>query len=305
MVDRELQLQPNERYLLGISGGRDSVALLHWLLERDFRNIVLCHLNHQLRGEESDADSEFVQELGRDLNLEVEIGVANVAAVENRSIETAAREARHSFFAKCAAKFGTNRVLLAHHADDQIETVLMNLFRGAGSRGLGGMNPVSEIEIAGQRLQLLRPLLEIPRSEIPKPPKFREDSSNATDDFLRNRIRRQVIPTIAEATGRDLTAILRTASILTEENEFLESLTQEIFPSLLEGTELRVPELRQQPAALQRRILQFWLQTQNIADCGFTEVESIRQLLDNHETSKVNLPRGKHARRREKRIFID
>ena len=168
-MDWTTKFPVSDKYLLGISGGRDSVALLHWLLEKDYRDLTLCHLNHQLRGEESDKDAAFVEELGRNLQLPVEIGVTDVGAIVGMSVETAARQARHEFFARCAEKLGIDRVFLAHHADDQIETVLMNLFRGAGSRGLGGMDFVSQLKVAGQTLTLIRPLLGTPRTEIPPP----------------------------------------------------------------------------------------------------------------------------------------
>lgn len=298
------QFPNSERYLLGISGGRDSTALLQLLVEAGFRDLILCHLNHQLRNEESDADAEFVRELGEEFGLEVEIGVENVrdwAEEEKISIESAARDARHAFFHRCAEKFGTNRVFLAHHADDQIETVLMNLFRGAGPLGLGGM----AIETGIRGLHLIRPLLETPRSELPIPAKFREDASNATSEFLRNRIRNDVIPAIENATGRDLLPVLRTAKIIREEDIALSQVAAAELQQLLDGMRLRVPELRELPVALQRRAIRAWLLGQAVEDVGFEDVEAVRGLLDQEAPAKINLAGGRHVRRREKRLFLE
>lgn len=300
------EFPPDERYLLGISGGRDSVALQQLLIEGGYRNLILCHLNHQLRGADSDADAAFVAELGPN----VEIGGEDVRARAGRdsiSIETAARQARHEFFARCAVKFGTNRVFLAHHADDQIETILMNLFRGAGSRGLSGMERVSAIQAGGQTLTLIRPLLEIPRAELPVPARFREDASNASCDFLRNRIRHEVIPAIVAATGRDLTAILRTAAILRDEDALLDELAREKLQQLLTGDgQLRAPELREIPTALQRRVIHAWLTGLAVADLSFENIEAVRALLEpDTKTAKINLSGDRHLRRREKRLFLE
>src|SRR5262245_37373529 len=127
-------LPPDGRYLIGVSGGRDSVALLHRLIDVGYKNLTVCHLNHQLRGRSSDTDARFVKGLARKSGVDFEFGAADVRALAKRkkmSIETAAREARYSFFAKTAQRRHCWIILLAHHADDLVETFLINLFRGA------------------------------------------------------------------------------------------------------------------------------------------------------------------------------
>src|SRR5882724_3813406 len=139
------------RYLIGVSGGRDSVALLHWLVNLGYRRLIVCHLNHQLRGRSSQADSRFVEKLVPTWNKNIAFQVdfepasADVRALAKRkktSIETAAREARYSFFARVAKRRRCHTIFLAHHADDLVETFLINLFRGAGATGLAGMREV-------------------------------------------------------------------------------------------------------------------------------------------------------------------
>src|SRR5436309_10545256 len=155
---------PNRRYLIGVSGGRDSIALLHWLINLDYKKLIVCHLNHQLRGRSSDADARFVEKLAGKYQIDFELGAANIRALAKKkkmSIETAAREARYSFFAKAAKRHGCRTIFLAHHADDLVETFLINLFRGAGSAGLAGMREVSTRRIDDVGLTIVRPFLDV------------------------------------------------------------------------------------------------------------------------------------------------
>src|SRR6478609_3462356 len=152
-----------KRWLVGVSGGADSVALLHLLAAEGFRKAVVCHLDHGLRGRASAEDAKFVKRLAEKLGLHCEVGRADVRGrmlARGESLETAARNARHDFFAACARNHRCPRVLLAHHADDQAETVLWNLLRG--SHGLKGMRDTQLLVTeAGVKLELIRPLLGI------------------------------------------------------------------------------------------------------------------------------------------------
>lgn len=301
------QFPAGERYLIGVSGGRDSVALLKLLLDAGYRNLVVCHLNHELRGEESAAHAEFVAGLAKKHGLEFCLeseDVAAKAAEAQLSIETAAREARIEFFGRCAARFKTSTVFLAHHADDQVETVLMRLFRGSGMQGLTGMRRVQELG----ELTLIRPLLEHRREEIPLPAEFCEDTSNQSDQFLRNRIRHSVIPAIEAATGRSLVPPLsRALEILGADNEWLdEQAAKSLKTCSDEEGRLAIPDLLLLPVSLQRRVLHLWLSAQEIADVGFAEVEAARSIIDpNADTAKINLPGGRHVRRRAKVLFVE
>src|SRR6266508_2525442 len=120
---------PDSRYLVGVSGGRDSIVLLHYLLDLGYRKLIVCHLNHQLRGRSSDADARFVEKLAAQYDVDLEMGSANVRAIapkQKMSIETAAREARYKFFAQVAKQRRAQTIFLAHHADDLVETLLIN-----------------------------------------------------------------------------------------------------------------------------------------------------------------------------------
>src|SRR5258705_13860469 len=133
------------RYLIGVSGGRDSVALLHWLTNLGYKKLTVCHLNHELRGRSSVADARFVEKLAARYGVDFEFGSANVRAIAKKkknSIETAAREARYSFFAETAKRRCCHTIFLGHHADDLVETFLLNLIRGAGLTVLAAMRDV-------------------------------------------------------------------------------------------------------------------------------------------------------------------
>src|SRR2546423_677679 len=201
-LDRNLlhRFPETARYLVGVSGGRDSVALLHRLLDLGYKNLVVCHLNHQLRGRSSAADARFVGKLAAKQSLAFELGTADVralAAKKKLSIEAVAREARYFFFGRTGKRKRCRPFFLAHHADDLVETFLLNLFRGAGTAGLGGMRQVSKRRIDNVDLTIVRPLLDLWRDDINEYVrqhrlKFREDASNKNLRPLRNRFRQPI-----------------------------------------------------------------------------------------------------------------
>jgi tRNA(Ile)-lysidine synthase TilS/MesJ len=230
-----------------------------------------------------------------------------LAEEQGESIETAARQARYGFFANIAKKRRCKSVFVAHHADDQVETFLWNLFRGAGQSGLAGMSAETEHIVNGVALHMFRPLLGIWRSEIVEyirvqKLRYREDASNASHDYTRNRIRNALLPEIeALFGGRNVSrSIWRVAEIVRAEDEWLDALTQS------ESTEtLSVPDLRAQPVAQQRRRILKWLRFHGVPEPGFDHIEAVRQLVAHTEPAKVNLPGNWHARRREKKLFLE
>lgn len=304
------EFPPDGRYLVGVSGGRDSVALLHWLVDSGYKRLIVCHLNHQLRGRASTADASFVQKLATKYDVDVAIESTNVralAAKRKLSIETAARKARYKFFAETGKRSRCRTIFLAHHADDVVETFLINLFRGAGNTGLGAMREVSKRRIGDVDLVIVRPLIGIWRREIDRYVrahrlKFREDASNKDLAPLRNRIRRRVIPYMEKMLGRNIRqTIWRAAVIAAEEENWIE--TQ--LPNSTDR-DLTVAKLCALPVALQRREILKWLRAQNVRNVGFDVVENVRALLDvDSSTAKVNLPEDRHVRRRAGKIFIE
>ena len=301
---------PYARYLIGVSGGRDSVALLHWLTNLDYKKLIVCHLNHQLRGRSSDADARFVEKLAKKYQVDFELGAANVPVLAKKkmmSIETAAREARYSFFAKAAKRHRCRMIFLAHHADDLVETFLLNLIRGAGCTGLVAIRESSTRRINDAELTIVRPFLPVWRKEIDSYVRkhrlrFREDASNKNLDPLRNRLRHRGIPFLEKVLGRNIRpTIWRAAAIAVEEENWIDGQLPDS-----SAVELSVPQVRALPVALQRRTILKWLRAKDISEVGFDVIERVRSLVDRDAAiAKVNLPRDRHARRRAGKIFIE
>src|SRR5437868_4734001 len=302
---------PSRRYLIGVSGGRDSIALLHHLVDLGYNKLVVCHLNHQLRGRESRRDARFVEKIARNL-FDCEIGSTDVGALAKRSklsIETAARFARLAFFVEVARRRRCPRIFLAHHADDLVETALLNLFRGASPGGMAAMRKISVHRIGKTKLTILRPLLGVWRSEINtyinyRHLEFREDATNAVLHSSRNKIRHRILPDIEKQFGRDVRQIIwRAAQIWSEEEAVLDSL---VSTEMISSANLTVVSLRKMPVALQRRTILRWLRAGKVADVSFDVVENVRSLIKpGAKIAKINLPRDQHVRRRAGRIFIE
>ena len=193
-----------QKVVVAVSGGPDSVCLLYSLyhLQTSLKMCLhIAHLNHQLRGEESDQDSLYVDELAKKLNIPATIEKRDVSTYRDKhhlSLEEAAREVRYSFLGQVAESIGTNLVAVGHNLNDQIETILLHIIRGTGTRGLRGLQAKQSMQFDGRRLVVIRPLLEIPREEIEEYCQFlrlqpRTDSSNLSLSLLRNRIRCELL----------------------------------------------------------------------------------------------------------------
>ena len=298
-----------QRWLVAVSGGRDSVALLHACVNAGLENLVVCHINHQLRGSESDGDEAFVRNLAEQLQLPSFIYKADVRSIaeqEQKSIELAAREARHSAFSQACNELQCAGVLLAHHADDQAETILYNLLRG--SAGLKGMQAISEIESLGFNLH--RPLLNVRRSEIDEfitnhQIKYREDSTNAEPFAVRNRMRNEALPLLTEILDRDVTdSILRSHHISEQQNDFIEQ--QLDYGKMLDPQgRIHIPSLASQPIFIQQKIIHRYLTEHKISNINQSLITSCINLLDTHNPAKINLSKGRYLRRKEQRLFVE
>lgn len=301
-----------ERWLAGISGGADSVALLHLLLEAGFLDVVVCHLDHRLRGRASTEDARFVRRLAANLGLNCELGRIDVRkrmTEQGESMETAARSARHEFFGECAVKHQCSRILLAHHADDQAETVLWNLLRG--SHGLKGMREEQGITVApGVGLRVVRPLLGVRHAELvewleARGLRWREDASNREPVAVRNRLRNEVFPLLAEISGRDaVRSFARGAADAAErEDEEMEAL--ERARVLDPQGRLHLPALRRLLPDMQRAAIRRFLIDHGISSIDRTLLARAIGLLDTSNPSVINLPGARKLRRREGRLWID
>ena len=279
------------------------MGLLHALKRLGFQKLIVCHLDHGLRGKRSRGDAKFVFKQAALLGFETESARARTkefAKETGRSLEAAARELRRAFFLECSKRRRCRRLLLAHHADDQVETCLFNFLRGSGAAGLAGMRP----ESTQNGLRIIRPMLEIPRKEISafvaaKRIPFREDHTNAGSEHTRNRIRNLVIPAIAIAFGESFrSAVLRASQIFRIEDEWMESQTPEV------SEKLNCAALRAMSDALRHRAVLRWLRRSAVPEPGFFETRRVLSLLDTKGPAKVSLPGNLHARRRAGEIFL-
>ena len=251
--------EKGEVVLCAVSGGRDSMCLLHYLhsLAPAYGFTVAAgHFNHQMRAE-ADADEQFVRTFCAERNIPFYTAAAPVyerAEAWNLSVEETGRRLRYEFLSRTGSQIGATRIATAHHGRDNAETVLLNLLRGTGTEGLGGIPPV--------RGKFIRPLLQTSREEIEaycaeNNIPFVEDSTNRDTHYARNRLRLELWPQL-ETINRNLTAALgRTAAIVRAENDYLDALAEEKLPA--EGAAVSLDTLRQAPEVLRRRMLRLML----------------------------------------------
>ncbi len=242
-------------WLLAVSGGADSVAMLQVLFrlfrmnQLPCRKLVMAHLNHTLRGQDSDQDAVFVRDLAKDLGLDCyceRADIAQLARDQKISIETAARNARYDFLAGVAMESGCDTIAVAHNADDQVETVLHRILRGTGLKGLAGMAPIRPLR-EGKSMLLIRPLLACTRKEILDylagiNQQWREDRSNADTSFTRNRIRNELLPLLRQQYNPQINnALIQLSELTRQANSLLGNMTEPLLAGIiLEHHESRI-----------------------------------------------------------------
>jgi len=291
-------LHDRQAVLVAVSGGLDSMVLLHALhqLARSHEwRLSLAHFNHKLRGRSSEVDEKLVRRVAGQLGLPIEVESAPVrdyAEVRGLSIEMAARELRHNFLARLAKRLAIHTVALAHHADDQVELFFLRLFRGSGGEGLSGMKwrgPSPD----SARVELIRPFLDLPKAALREYAaqhnlSFREDASNARLDIQRNRVRNELVPFLERNYQPALRrTILRVMEILREEADFARQAAREwngrFAPEKPErrrkaratAFRLETDAFEELPIAVQRRAIHLQLLGQGVKG-DFETVELLR-----------------------------
>ncbi len=314
-------MRAGDRVAVAVSGGADSVALLCLLLElRAELGIVLsvAHVNHKLRGEESDEDEGFVARLAGQYGLDLHVREAPVDGSRRSEIgsgiEAAARELRHGFFRQLARDGRVSKIATAHTLDDQAETVLLRIFRGTGIRGLAGIHPRIVFEEQGRAFgEMVRPLLGFRRAALQgylrqRGQSWREDSSNRNIAFLRNRVRHRLLPTIGEEFGEAAIEHMgELAEIARAEEEYWQQVHPEIAaPSAGSNSEdetrqaasLQVGPLLALPLAAQRRLVRGWLATTAPdLSISFRLIEEALELARGPAGKKMELPNRRNLRR--------
>ncbi len=287
------------------------MALLHLLKRVGFCDVVVCHLDHGLREAASVGDARFVKRVAEEMGFAVELGkvdVRSIMAEGGGSLETVARGARHEFFGKCGKLHRCKRLLLAHHADDQAETVLWNLMRG--SHGCRGMEVSREMMMGGRRMEVVRPLLGLRKMELrewmeSQNFQWREDASNGENDVVRNRLRNEALPLLSEIAGRDVSTMLVRAAVVDGGLREIAGWAVEKAAALDPQGRLHLGVFRSLNQALKAEVMVRYLKSNDIQEVSADLVGRCVMLAVPEGPPCVNLPRGKRLRRRAGRIFVD
>jgi tRNA(Ile)-lysidine synthase len=307
-------INPGESLVVGLSGGADSIALLDLLsrLPGYHLQLIAVHLNHCLRGVESDADEEFCRDVANRRRIIFEsrrVDVKTLAAESRLNLEDAARRARIEYFDEISKKYRAAAVALAHHADDQAETVLMRLLRGSGMTGLSGM-------AYRNSRGYIRPLLDVARSDIERylqsnGVSWREDASNSDPIYLRNRIRHQLLPLLEEYNPSIRTSLASTANLLSGDEALLHMLTEQAFTASCRVEERAVVcslvSLRDYEPPLQRRIIRhgFKKLTGTLERIQQCHVDAVCECIySDRSNSRLALPHGVSAIREYDRLTL-
>jgi tRNA(Ile)-lysidine synthase len=325
LIERHSLIQRRQLVVVGVSGGADSVCLLHvlakWRRKLGIR-LHIAHLNHQIRGVESQADAEYVSNLAGSLGIPITIDRQDVAAYRTErkcSLEEAARELRYAFFARVARKVGAHRIAIGHTRDDQVETILMHILRGTGITGLCGLAPCSPLVYDSQGMSLpasslslrakrsnllvIRPLLDITREETASYCQkhqldARIDSSNLLPSFFRNRLRLHLLPLLRQYNPGIDQALLRLADIAKEDNAFIEQQASGLWDEAARQENnaiyLDKKQMAGLPIALQRHLLRVAVTrlAGDVRDIEASHIEAARSLLNKQPSKRISLPHG-------------
>lgn len=319
-------LRADDEVVVGLSGGPDSVALALVLEELSLAGalplrIRLGHLNHCLRGEESDREERFCCRFAEQHSLPIEVSRANVkeaAARDGRSLEDAARSIRYEFLAAVAARHGLTTIATAHHADDVAESVLLRIIRGCGVHGLAALRPMRRMSAAGTELSLIRPLLETRKQELldylaERGQHFCQDSSNADTGLLRNRVRHELIPVLeSRYQGFSVLSLCALNKAAAEVRDLLDKLIERKWPRLcveeapgavaLDAAEFAALEAAEQKAVLRRAAEIVCCQEPLALAAG--HYDEVAGLARAEVGAQVSLPGGLAARREHGVVLI-
>jgi tRNA(Ile)-lysidine synthase len=308
-VKRQGLFHPGQRVGVAVSGGPDSVLLLHFMRDLALEwgiTLAVIHFNHHLRGAESDADEQFVRSLADSIGIAFICGgaeVARVAREKKRNLEATARELRYRFFFSLVDQGRLDKVVTAHTANDQAETVLMRLLRGAGRRGLSGIYPLLEGKVA-------RPFLDLTRAEITREIEarkleYRLDSTNLDSRLRRNKVRRELLPLLESQFNPAIIPLLKNhADRARDEEAFLEQQARERSRPwrLREGAEekISVRALQAFAPAIQRRVLRQMLQSlrPGLRGVAYAHIEGLLRFATRAQSGRsLPLPSGAVARK--------
>ncbi len=301
-------LEKGDRIAVGVSGGADSICLLHVLLSlrQEFNlKLLAVHINHGIRGEEADRDEQFVAKFCKDHGIEscsLYYDVKKLALEEGLSVEEAGRKVRYSAFLDICRNYQCKKLAIAHNKNDNAETFLFNLFRGSGIRGLSGMEANRLMTEEHSEVRIIRPLLGVTREEIEgyltgEGIGYIMDSSNLSEEYTRNKIRHRILSyAVSEINPQSVNNITEAAKALKEIEEYINLNILQCYGQLVSQSEdklrVRVEELKAQPAVMRkgviRRILELLAKKQKNLEAK--HVESVLGLMDRQVGKQVHLP---------------
>lgn len=308
-IQRHHLMAPGDTVVVAVSGGPDSVCLLHVL--NTLRSMLgikfhAAHLDHQIRGAESKADALYVVKLAKKLGIPTTIEKRDVKTYRKEhkiSLEEAAREVRYDFLAEVAGNIGAACVAVGHTQNDHVETILLHLIRGTGTRGLFGLQPVTAQQISGKKLKVVRPLLEISREDTVAycarhrlHPRL--DATNLSMTPLRNRIRLELLPLLKDYNPQAMTALLRTSRLAGDDIAFLEGEAKRLWRRVArkqdESIILDKESLHKQHSSLQRYLLRLAIENLvgNLKDIEARHIEEMLEALNKPAGKRINLPYG-------------
>ncbi len=306
-IQKHQLVSGGEKLVVAVSGGADSVCLLHILANLQLKlELHIAHLNHQLRGADSDADAAYVAGLARKLKIPSTIekrDVKGYQAEQRLSLEEAAREVRYRFLAELAKSIGAERVAAGHTKDDHIETILMHLIRGSGTRGMRGLQPSTLWQSGNESLVIVRPLLEISHQETEEYCRQhnitpRLDASNLSLSPLRNRVRQQLMPLLESYNPAVAEALLRTGRIADDDITFLDEQVARLWDKVIQQEEKTIiidkAAFQPLPPALKRYLLRAAVEKLlgSAKDVEMRHIEEMMSLTTKPAGKKLSLPGG-------------
>lgn len=306
-------IDPGDTVVVGVSGGVDSSVLLDLMVKNENASeVVVAHVNYSLRGKESSRDEKFVRGLAEENSCRFFLARPKIRR-GGENIQSAARDFRYKFFADVACKTGASKIALAHHADDQAETVLLHLARGSGASGLVGMS--HRRPFAGG-IDIIRPLLELTKDEIRKYAaanklKYVEDSTNKTKKYQRNAVRHELLPLLKRYNPSIVEHLCRTAAILRDEDDVMMQSAATAFGKICTAGEKEITFSRAgflaNHIAIQRRVLRqaYAALSGSTADLLADHVEKMLEIIGSPcKNGRYSLPKGIHFERNHEEFLL-
>ena len=308
-------IEKNDHIIVGVSGGADSICLLHFLYSiKDKFNLKMTavHINHCMRGEESDEDNKFVVDFCNNINIPIKVfsfDIYKKSKEENISNEEAGRKYRYYAFNKVLQDYNATKIAVAHNKDDNAETIIMRFFRGTGIKGLSG--------ISYKRDNIIRPILDCLRLDIEEYCNrhnllYRNDSTNNMDIYTRNKIRLNVLPNIKKDFNPNIIDTLSNMALnFSEENKFLDNLTKDTLNNcLIEKTSdkiiLNIDNLKVIDIVLQKRLLRLCLSSFNkqLYNISYEHINMIINILEKQTGKKITLPNNLYVYKQYNNLII-